>query len=100
MSDNAPKSAVELAMERLRQKDAEDGVETTSLTDEQKAAVADAHQTYQAQVAECRILHESALMATTDPEKRRELEANHRRDLARFATDRDKKIAAARNARS
>ena len=96
MSDEAPKSAVELAMERLRQKDAEAGIETTPLTDVQKKAVAEAQRTYDAQVAECRILHESALLTTLDPEKRRELEANYRRDLARFATDRDRRVAAAR----
>ena len=95
MSDAPPKSAVELAMERLRQKDAEAGIETTPLTDAQKEAVADARRTYDAKVAECRILHDSALLTTMDPEERRELDANYRRDLARFATDRDRKVDAA-----
>ena len=36
MSDGAPKSAFELAMERLRKKDADEGVVEKSLTDEQK----------------------------------------------------------------
>ena len=96
MSDQPPKSAVELAMERLRQKDADAGIETTPLTDAQKEAVADAQRTYDAHVAECRILHDSALLTTWDPDKRRELDANYRRDLARFATDRDRRVAAAR----
>ena len=95
MSDAPPKSAVELAMERLRQKDAEAGIETTPLTDAQKEAVADARRTYDAKVAECRILHDLALLTTMDPEERRELDANYRRDLARFATDRDRKVDAA-----
>ena len=41
MSD-APKSALELVMERLRKKDAETGVTETTLTDEQRAAIAEA----------------------------------------------------------
>jgi hypothetical protein len=84
-------------MERLRQKDVESGVETASLTDTQKEAIAEAQRTYSAQVAECQILHDSALLTVANPEKRQELDANYRRDLARFATDRDRKIAAARN---
>ena len=96
VSDQPPKSAVELAMERLRQKDAEAGVETTPMTAAQKEAIAEAQRAYEAQVAECRILHNSALLTTADPEARRELEANYRRDMARFASDRDRKIAAAR----
>ena len=47
-----PKSAYELAMERLRQKDREAGVEERPLSDEQKAAIADARQVYQARMAE------------------------------------------------
>ena len=39
MSDEAPKSAYELAMERLRKKDAEQGITTAPLTDAQKAAI-------------------------------------------------------------
>ena len=96
MSDQPPKNAVELVMERLRQKDAEVGIETTPLTNAQKEAIADAQRTYDAQAAECRILHDSALLTTMDPEKRRQLAANHRRDLARIATDRDRKVTAAR----
>ena len=96
MSDRPPKSAVDLVMERLRQKDAESGIKTTSVTAAQKQAIAEARRTYDAQLAECRILHDSALLTTVDPETRRELDAHYRRDLGRFATDRDRKIAAAR----
>ena len=97
MSDQPPKSAVELAMERLRQQDAAAGVEHAPLTEAQKQAIAEAQRSYDAQVAECRILHDSAMLTETDPEKRRELDANYRRELARFATDRDRRIAAARS---
>jgi hypothetical protein len=42
MSDDRPKSAFELAMERLRQKDKEASVDDRPLSDEQKAAIAEA----------------------------------------------------------
>ena len=41
MSDDAPKSAFDLAMQRLRQKDKEADVEARPLTDAQKAAIAE-----------------------------------------------------------
>lgn len=96
MSNEPPKSAVELVMERLRQKDAESGVEATSLTDAQIEAIAEARRTYEARIAECRILHDSVALTTLEPEACLQLEANYRRDLARFASDRDRKIDAIR----
>ena len=92
MSDGAPKSAIELALAKLDQQDAEDGVEATPLTDAQAEAIAEVRRNYEAQTAESRILHESALATMVDPGAREELEANQRRDMARFASDRDKKI--------
>ena len=96
MSKDAPKSAVELVMERLKQQDAGADVETTPLTDDQKEAIAAARRDYEANVAEAEILFHSKLAATFDPEVRQELEANHRRDLAQSASTRDRKIAAVR----
>lgn len=93
MTKGAPKSAFELAMEKLKRRDEEAGVETAALTDAQREAIADVRRAYDAQVAERRILHQSALAKTLEPEARQELEANHRRDLGRFAADRDRKIA-------
>ena len=61
MSDDRPKSAFELAMERLRQKDKEASIDARPLTDEQKAAIAEARQFYKAKVAEREILHQTAL---------------------------------------
>ena len=92
MADGAPKSAFELAMEKLKRQDEAAGVEAVALTDAQREAIAEARRTYEAQVAECSILHQSALAATVEPAAREELEANHRRDLGRFAADRDRKI--------
>ena len=92
MSDTPPKSAVELAMEKLRKKDVEAGLKVTSLTDVQTEAIANTRRNYEAQVAQSRILHESAMQTALDPDARAEFEANYRRDLSHFASDRDKKI--------
>jgi hypothetical protein len=91
MSD-APKSALELVMERLRKKDVESGVEDTPLSDGQRAAIAEARSIYDARVAERRIMHQSTLAATIDPAERAQREEELRRDLGRFEHDRDSKI--------
>ena len=91
MSD-APKSALELAMERLKKKDAEAGIEQTVLTDAQRAAIAEARSVYEARVAERRIMHQSQTAAIFDPQEL-ELHREHLvRDLAQFENDRDLKI--------
>jgi hypothetical protein len=91
MSD-APKSALEIVMERLRKKDADAGVEDTPLTDAQRAAIAEARSVYEARVAERRIMYQTAVVAIVDPAERAQREEEFRRDLDRFETDRDAKI--------
>ena len=97
MPDDAPKSAYELAMERLRRKDAEAGVEERALTDEQKAEIAEIRRVYSAKVAEAEILHKSKPMTTFDPEERALAEQGHRRDLERLRDDQDRKLAQVRD---
>lgn len=87
-----PKSAYELAMERLKKKDAEQGVVEKKLTDAQKAAIAEARSVYEARVAERQILHRDKLLTAFDPAAVEKLEQEYRRDLERFANDRDAKI--------
>jgi hypothetical protein len=93
-----PKSAYELAMEKLRKKDAETGTETQVLTDAQRAAIAEARSVYEARVAERRIMHQSAMFTVFDPAVREERETELRRDLDRFASERDAKIRKIREA--
>jgi hypothetical protein len=88
-----PKSAYELAMERLRQKDREAGVEERPLTDQQKAAIADARQVYQARMAEREILHRDSMRKAQTHEEVEKLESELARDRDRLANDRDRKIA-------
>jgi hypothetical protein len=92
MTDDAPKSAYELAMERLRRKDAEAGVEERSLNEEQKAAIAEVKRVYSAKVAEAEILHKSKLRAVFEPQEREVLLQAHRRDLERLREDQERKL--------
>jgi hypothetical protein len=93
MSNDAPKSAFELAMERLRRKDKEASRDDRPLTDEQKAAIAEIREWYKAKVAECEILHQAALRKARSHEEIERLNQNLRSDNERLANDRDRKIA-------
>jgi hypothetical protein len=92
MSDDAPKSALEIAMARLRQKDAETGEAAQVFTDEQKARIAEVRQSAAAKLAQEDILFKASLAQTWDPEARAKLEAEHRRDVQRIHDERDGKI--------
>jgi hypothetical protein len=87
-----PRSALEIVMERLRKQDADAGVEETTLTDEQRSAIAEARSVYQARVAERKIMHRSTMASVFDPAEREQLEELLRRDLERFESERDAKI--------
>jgi hypothetical protein len=100
VTDSAPKSAYELAMERLRQKDKEGGVVERPLTDEQKAAIAEARRVYDAKVAEREILHRDALRQAKSHEEVQKLNEELARDRDRFARDRDRKIGEIRERRA
>jgi hypothetical protein len=100
MADEGPKSAYELAMERLRQKDKEASVEDRPLTETQKAAIADARQFYTAKIAELDILHGAALAGAGSHEDIERLNENLRRDKERLAGERDRKIAQIRSQQS
>lgn len=90
--DQGPKSAYELAMERLRKKDAEAGIVERPLTSEQKAAIAEVRSVYQSKVAQEEIMHRSRLARTVDPAERETLEEEYRRTRERLAAERDEKI--------
>ena len=79
-------------MERLRKKDAEAGVVEQKLTDAQKAAIAEARSVHEARVAERQILHRQKQLTAVDAQEIARFDEEYRRDLDRFATDRDAKI--------
>jgi hypothetical protein len=92
MSDDAPKSALEIAMERLKKQDADAGVVEHKLTDAQKGAIAEARSVHEARVAELQILHRGKQLSAVEPEAIERVEQEYRRDLERLASDRDSKI--------
>ncbi len=98
MTDHPPKSALELAMERLRRQDAEQGVSERALTDEQKAEIADVRKTYAARLAQEEILFSSKVRAIFDPAERQIVNEQYRRDVRRLNDERDRKIDRIRQA--
>jgi hypothetical protein len=96
MSDQAPKSAFDIAMERLREKDLRDGVEYRPRTDEQKAEIAEIRSVYDAKLAQLDVMHASAMASSLEPGLRAELEQNHRRERERLTGERDHKVERAR----
>lgn len=96
MPDAAPKSAYELAMERLRKKDEEAGIEHKPITDDQRTAIAEIRNFYQAKLAEIEVLHQSQTVSIVDPEQQAAREQEYRRDRDRLTSERDNKIERAR----
>lgn len=95
--DDKPKSAVELAMERMRQRDTDGGVVDRPRTDAQKAAIAEARSLHASKVAEAEILHRSKIMSVFDPEERTKIDAEYRHDLQRLNDDLEKKVGKIRS---
>ncbi|HKB08586.1 MAG TPA: hypothetical protein VKF61_09935 [Candidatus Polarisedimenticolia bacterium] len=101
MTDNAPKSAYEIALEKLRQRDRERGeAAPATLTDEQKRRIAAIRKTYEARLAEREILYrserEKALADPESEEKLRRLEEDFVKDRRRIEERRDREIEAVR----
>src|SRR5262245_46949763 len=101
MTDDAPKSAYEIALEKLRQRDRERGeAAPAALTDEQKRRIAAIRKTYEARLAEREILHRSEReKALADPEaegKLQRLEEDFVKDRRRIEERRDREIEAVR----
>ena len=96
MSDEAPKSAYELAMARLKQKDADAGTSETPLTEAQRAAIAEVRQVYAARRAQSEIMLTAARATAADVETLARLNEEFRRDTDRMARELDEKIAAIR----
>jgi hypothetical protein len=92
VSDDEPKTAYELILERLQKKDREAGVEERPLSDEQRTKILELRKVYEARLAEREILFESARRKVMDPESLEQLEQEYRRDRERIGSERDKKI--------
>jgi len=100
MNDDAPKSSLELAMERLRKKDAESGEGVRELTPEQKAEIAEVRRVYEAKIAEADIMKRPKLPQGLPEELRDQVDLLNEqflREKDTLAAERDAKIEAIRN---
>ena len=89
---DAPKSAYELAMERLRAADEASGVKTVSLSSKQKADVAEARRVATARLAEREILFRDSMRKTEDPAEREKVEREYQVDRQRIQDDCERAI--------
>jgi len=98
MTDERPKSSYEIAMDRLKKRDAESGIEERPTTGEQKAAIAEARSLHAAKTAELEILHRSKMASVFDPPERERLDAEYRDELRRLKDDLERKVDRIRRA--
>jgi len=99
--DRPLKSAYELAMERLRKKDREEGLEPSEPLDEsQKMRIAELRREAKAKLAEMEILHrKDAAAAGGEPERLRDLEEKYRIDRSRVESRLESEITKVRRGR-
>ncbi len=86
-------------MERLRQKDAEAGVTVRTVSDAEKAQIAELRNYFEAKIAELEVMHLSRSAAVFDPSGRDALAAEFRADKERLTSERDRKIEEVRAGR-
>ena len=98
MEDESPKSAIELAMARFKKQDADQGVSERTLTDEQKAEIAEVRKMYAAKLAQEEILFKSKMQGLMDSAVRQDVQDHYRRDVERINHERDRKIEKIRGA--
>ena len=81
-------------MERLRKKDAEAGISTRPITDEQRAAIGETRSLYDSKIAEQEILQQSAMnrLLGADPDELDVVASQFRRERERLASERDAKV--------
>ena len=87
-----PKTAFELAMERLRAEDGEAGVKETPLTPKQKDAIAEARRIASARLAEREILFRDSMKKTPEAELREKAESDYQTDRQRIHDDCERAI--------
>ncbi|HET7292856.1 MAG TPA: hypothetical protein VFM88_10555 [Vicinamibacteria bacterium] len=90
--DDAPKSAYELAMERLRKRDRDQGIEERPLSEEQRARIADVRRVLDAKLAEREILYQSDRRRARTPDELEKLEEDYKRDRERLVSEREAKV--------
>ena len=92
---NPPKSAYELAMERLRVADPE-GTKGSRLTAKQKEEIAEVRRAAAARLAEREILFNDAMKKAVDPAELEKAESNYLTDRRRIDEDCERQVEAIR----
>jgi hypothetical protein len=87
--DDAPKSAFEIAMEKLR---SQGGFEEKKLTDGQKAEIADVRSRYRARIAQLEIESESKLAQATSLEELETQKAEVAKEKQRLNREMEEKV--------
>ena len=93
------KSSYEIAMEKLRKRDAESGETQPLLSGPQKTEMAEIRRQYQAKLAEREILYQDEARkarASKDPEVVRSVEEGYRKDRSRIEDDMEARLRAVR----
>ena len=101
--DDAPKSSLELAMARLRKRDAESGESIRELTGSQKEEIAELRRVYDAKLAEVDIMKKPKLPPGLPEELREQvdlLNEQYLRERDVLSAERDTKIEAVRSRQS
>ena len=94
MSEDAPKSAFELAMEKLR---ARGDYTETPLTDAQRAEIADTRSFYRARIAEIEIQEEAKMKQVGSLEELEAIKEALNKDKERLNREMENKVQAIRN---
>lgn len=87
-----PKTAFDLAMERLKADDKEAGTKEVTLTAKQKEAIAEARRIASSRIAEREILFRDSMMKSVDPVEREKAEGEYQIDRQRINDDCDRAI--------
>ena len=87
-----PRTAFELAMERLRAEDREAGTKEIPLTKKQKDAIGEARRIATARLAEREILFKDAMKKTADADARAAAEREYQIDRQRINDDCEKAV--------
>jgi hypothetical protein len=84
-------------MERLRQKDAQAGVEQRPRTEAQKAAIAEVRSLYEAKLAQAEVMYRSHVVRASDAAVQQAIDAEYYRERQHLTEERDGKIEKIRN---
>lgn len=90
--DDGPKSAIELAMEKLRA----EGFDEKRLTDEQKSEIAEIRSRYRARIAELEIQQEGKLRAAASFEEIETLKGEATTEKKRLEEEMEKRVSEVR----